>query len=137
MKAGHTIGLIPVETATGAVYEGVGGMDTFRRLTGAFYRRIEHEPLLRPMYPDDVAPAAERLALFLAQFFGGPRAYDELRGAPRLRMRHREFGIGQAERDAWVLAMRGAVADAEIAEPWRSAMLRYFEDTATFLINRG
>ncbi|MDE2125657.1 MAG: globin [Armatimonadetes bacterium] len=124
-------------TATGAVYQGVGGIDTFRRLTSAFYRRIEQEPLLRPMYPDELAPAAERLALFLAQFFGGPRLYSEQRGAPRLRMRHMAFDIGQRERDAWVRAMSASVDEIAIPEPWRSAMLRYFEDTATFLVRRS
>jgi truncated hemoglobin YjbI len=32
--------------------------------------------------------------------------------------------------------MQGALADAEIPEPHRAAMIAYFERTATFLINR-
>ncbi|MBW3624516.1 MAG: globin [Armatimonadetes bacterium] len=119
-----------------SVYEQVGGMETFRRLADAFYRRFEADPLLGPMMPGDLAPARERQALFLAQFFGGPTTYSEKRGHPRLRMRHLPFSIGKAERDAWVAHMADAMEEVGIQEPARTTMRRYFEDAATFLINR-
>ena len=118
------------------VYELAGGEAAFRRLVDAFYRGVEQEPLLRPMYPDDLAEARERLFLFLTQFFGGPSRYEELRGHPRLRMRHFPFSIGGAERDAWLRHMYAAVDEAEIPEPAREAMLNYFHQAAHFLVNR-
>jgi hemoglobin len=117
------------------VYEMVGGMETFRRLALAFYRRVEADPLLRPMYVEDLGEAAEKLGLFLAQFFGGPTDYNARRGHPRLRMRHIPFRIGQAERDAWLTHMLAALDEVGIAEPMRSPMREYFEHTSTFLIN--
>jgi hemoglobin len=88
------------------------------------------------MYPkDDLAPAARRLRMFLVQFFGGPSAYSEERGHPRLRMRHASFTIDQAARDVWVGHMRAALGEAATPEPARSAMLTYFESTATHMIN--
>jgi len=48
---------------------------------------------------------------------GGPKLYSGEKGHPRLRQRHMGFKIGERERDAWLLCMRGAleesVADVE------------------------
>jgi hemoglobin len=50
-------------------------------------------------------------------------------------MRHMQFRIGVAERNAWVEVMRGSLEDAGIPEDVRPGMMRYFEHAATFLIN--
>jgi hemoglobin len=55
------------------------------------------------MYPeDDIDGAIERLTLFLMQYWGGPTTYSDQRGHPRLRMRHAQFPIDFAARDAWL-----------------------------------
>ena len=88
-------------------YAAVGGEETFRRLVAAFYAGVAEDPVLRPLYPeDDLGPAAERLTLFLMQYWGGPGTYSQQRGHPRLRMRHAPFPIGQAAHDAWLANMR-------------------------------
>ena len=117
------------------IYEMVGGMDTFHRIADAFYAGVENDTLLLPMYPSSLDRAKEHLALFLAQFFGGPQTYNDKRGNPRLRMRHHKFKIGQAERDAWMKHMLAALKETGIQEPALTPMVRYFEDAATFLIN--
>src|SRR5688500_1887624 len=119
-----------------SVYDCLGGDEKFALLVEAFYRGVERDPVLRPMYPEELGEARERLLLFLIQFWGGPRRYDEQRGHPRLRMRHFPFTIGPEERDAWLKHMRAAVDEAQIPEPARTAMLAYFENTAHFLMNR-
>ncbi|MBX3084079.1 MAG: globin [Anaerolineae bacterium] len=112
------------------------GMDGFERLVAAFYQRVTDDPVLRPLYPDaDMTGAERRLRMFLIQYFGGPQDYSAERGHPRLRMRHVPFKIGQAERDAWVTAMLGALDDADIPEPANTTMREYFQGAATFLIN--
>jgi len=110
-------------------------MPVFRRLADAFYARVDHDPRLRAMFPDDLTTAREHLALFLAQRFGGPSDYLVQRGHPRLRMRHMPFRITQVERDAWLEHMLAALDEIAIPEPARSQMRSYFEDSATFLIN--
>lgn len=118
-----------------AVYVQLGEAG-FERLVAAFYQRVSIDPILRPLYPEqDLSGAERRLRLFLIQYFGGPTTYAAERGHPRLRMRHAPFVIGQAERDAWVAAMLGALEDAQISEPAYSAMQSYFENAATFMIN--
>jgi len=110
--------------------------EPFHRLAEAFYRGVEGDPVLRPMYPEELTEAKRHLALFLIQFFGGPTHYHEQRGHPRLRMRHLPFSIGPRERDAWLTHMRAAVDETGIPEPARAAMLAYFEQAAHFLMNR-
>jgi hemoglobin len=118
-----------------SIYD-VLGDEGFERLIAAFYCRVENDPILRPLYPEpDLAGAERRLRLFLIQYFGGSTTYSEERGHPRLRMRHIPFTIGEAERDAWLTAMIGAMDEVGIPEPAYSVMRDYFEQGAHFMMN--
>ncbi|HVB05695.1 MAG TPA: globin [Acidimicrobiales bacterium] len=119
------------------LYEAVGGRPAFHALVDAFYRRVEEEPLLRALYPEDLSGPRARLAAFLVQYFGGPPDYALLRGEPRLRLRHVEFSIDTPARDAWVAAMADAVAEVGFAPEVAGELMGYFAATATFLVNRG
>lgn len=124
----------PVEEAS--FYEAVGGEPTFRRLVNAFYAGVADDPVLRPLYPEqDLRPAADRLTLFLMQYWGGPNTYSATRGHPRLRMRHAPFRVGPAERDAWLGHMREAVDSLNLPEPHHSALWEYLERAAHFMVN--
>lgn len=118
------------------VFEQAGGAPAFRRLVEAFYARVERDPLLRPLFPADLEPGKEHQYLFLVQYFGGPAAYAERRGHPRLRLRHAPFPIGPAERDAWLAHMLAALDEVAIPEPARSAMRAYFELAAPAMMNQ-
>src|SRR5260370_38343777 len=96
-------------------YEGVGGEETFPRLVHRFYEEVAADPVLRAVYPaQDLGPAEEHLRLFLMQYWGGPTTYDQLRGHPRLRMRHVRFHIGETERDHWLQHMRTALDELNL-----------------------
>lgn len=124
----------PVPSMT--LFEAVGGEPTFRRLVDRFYAGIATDPLLRPMYPeDDLGPAAERMTLFLMQYWGGPNTYSAQRGHPRLRMRHAPFRIGAAERDAWLRHMRHAVDELALPPETATALWDYLERSAYFMVN--
>ena len=123
--------------ATLTVYDRVGGMPFFERLVDRFYDGVAADPVLRPVYPDhDLSGARHRLTLFLAQYWGGPRTYDEERGHPRLRMRHFPFAIGPAERDRWLVHMRAAIADLAPPADVADALDRYFDNAAEAMRNR-
>ena len=92
-----------------AFFDRVNGEQFFVDLVDRFYLGVAGDPLLRPLYPDDLAESKHHLALFLMQYWGGPATYNEQRGHPRLRMRHVPFVIGPTERDAWLRHMRSAV----------------------------
>ena len=94
-------------------FERFGGHDFFDLLIDRFYAGVAEDPVLRPMYPEaDLGPAAERLQLFLEQYWGGPTTYSQERGHPRLRMRHAPFPVDAAAHDAWLAHMRAALDEA-------------------------
>lgn len=117
------------------LYDRLGGQPFFDRLVDDFYDGVSVDPVLRAMYPQDLTEPKEHLALFLAQFWGGPATYLERRGHPRLRLRHAPFVIDQAARDAWVDHMAAAVRASGVDDEVASAMLDYFDTSATFLMN--
>lgn len=117
-------------------FAAVGGEPTFRRLVDEFYAGVADDPLLRPMYPEaDLGPAAERLTLFLMQYWGGPGTYSQQRGHPRLRMRHAPYRIGVAERDAWLRHMRRAVDRLQLHPELAGLLWDYLERAAYFMVN--
>jgi hemoglobin len=119
------------------VYELVGGRPFFDALVEGFYERVEENPPLRAVYPDDLAPGKRALAMFLAQYWGGPPEYSLEKGHPRLRMRHAPFIIGTSERDAWLAAMLDALESSDAPEAAKAAMREYFAMAATAMINSG
>jgi hemoglobin len=127
------------EGADASVYRQVGGSQFFVDLVKGFYAGVATDPVLRPMYPDDLTDSRRHLAGFLVQYWGGPAAYSDERGHPRLRMRHAPFAIGDAERDAWLrhmLASFDAVVAAHAPPAEAAARIRaYLVDVAEFLVN--
>ena len=118
------------------LFEAIGGEPAFRRLVHRFYQEVAADPELRPVYPSkDLGPAEEHLRLFLIQYWGGPATYNELRGHPRLRMRHARFSIGAAERDAWLRHMRTALDELELDAEHDRQLWEYLVMAAHSLVN--
>lgn len=121
------------------LFDRVGGEGFFRDLVDRFYLGVAGDPLLRPLYPDDLSESSAHLALFLMQYWGGPGTYSEQRGHPRLRMRHAPFVIGPAERDAWLRhmgeALDGLKAASRISETDADELRAYLEMAANTLVN--
>jgi hemoglobin len=119
------------------LYHGAGGTPFFEALVGSFYAGVATDPVLRAIYPEpDLADAERRLRLFLIQYWGGPRTYDDERGHPRLRMRHFPFAIGPAERDRWLTHMRLAIAASAPPDDVAAELERYFTMAAEAMRNR-
>ncbi len=120
-------------------YDAVGGAETFATIVSRFYDLVAEDEVLRPMYPEeDLSAAADRLRMFLAQYWGGPRTYSDQRGHPRLRMRHAPFRIGPIERDAWLRCMHTAVASIDpttLDEEHRAQLLAYLQMAAQHMVN--
>lgn len=118
------------------LFERVGGLDFFEALVDRFYDGVETDPVLAPMYPaDDLEGARRRLALFLAQYWGGPTTYSEERGHPRLRMRHARFPIDPAARQAWLAHMQAALAAGGLERADETLLWDYLCTAAAHLQN--
>ena len=115
----------------------MGGEKNFLELTRRFYENVSKNPVLKPMYPeDDMAGAERRLKMFLEQYWGGPTTYSELRGHPRLRMRHNQFFIDSKAKEAWLSAMGKALDSVEIDRVHRAELWNYLELAANSLVNQ-
>ncbi len=126
----------PDPTAADTFFIAVGGEDTFRRLVDTFYAGVAGDPVLRALYPeDDLGPAAERLRMFLIQYWGGPSTYSQQRGHPRLRMRHHPFKVTPTQRDRWLLHMLAAVDVIALDETHDLLLRDYLTRAAWSMVN--
>jgi hemoglobin len=119
-----------------SIYEQVGGTETFRKMVEIFYAKVEADPELRAMFPDDLEPGKRWQYLFLQQYFGGPTDYIAERGHPRLRMRHSPYPIDEKAQLAWLQYMLEAIDEVGIQEPARTVMREYFQRGSEFMINQ-
>lgn len=117
------------------VHDAVGGLPAFVALVDAFYDRVAADPLLRPMYPEDLEPGKQHLALFLAQYWGGGEVYGRERGHPRLRMRHAPFPITPEAALRWAELMAAAVREQGWPADAQAHVLAYVARATPTLIN--
>ena len=118
-----------------ALFDRVDGEQFFVDLIDRFYLGVAGDPLLRPLYPDDLTESKRHLALFFMQYWGGPSDYSEQRGHPRLRMRHAPFTIGSAQAEAWLRHMTDAVDGMGMLPADEGQLLDYVTMAAKSLIN--
>jgi hemoglobin len=118
------------------VFERVGGMAAFEAIVDGFYQRVEQDELLRPMYPEDLGPGKQHLTLFLAQYWGGGNVYGELRGHPRLRMRHAPFPITPEAAGRWASLMTASIQELRFSSDVEALLLAYVRNATPTLVNR-
>ena len=124
------------ERVGGNFFDLVGGSATFKKLVAKFYEGVASDDVLRPMYPEeDLGPAAERLRMFLEQYWGGPTTYQEQRGHPRLKMRHSPFKINPLARERWLFHMKAAVDELNLAPLHKAELWGYLDRAATAMLN--
>jgi hemoglobin len=127
--------LLVVSDGSVTVFDVVGGQPFFDALVDRFYERVAGDPVLRPLYPADLAPGKRALALFLGQYWGGPPTYSAEKGHPRLRMRHAPFRIDGEAQGAWLRAMQATVDEADIPETVREMLDEYFVMASRAMVN--
>ena len=117
------------------IYQRLDGAVFFEELVERFYAGVATDPVLRPMYPEELTDAKANLRDFLIQYWGGPDDYSRRRGHPMLRARHLPFAIGPTERDAWMRHMTAAVTASDAPTDVAEELLAYFDRAATHLLN--
>lgn len=119
-------------------FDEIGGLPVVEKIVQRFYEGVATDPVLSPMYrEEDLADgsAARRLALFLAQYWGGPTTYSTERGHPRLRMRHAPFVVDRAAKDAWLRHFREGLDQAELTPAQDAKFWNYVTYAAEFMLN--
>ena len=59
-----------------SVYEWAGGAAAFEKLTAMFYRHALEEQLLKPLFENMPPEHSHRVAMWIAEIFGGPKSYS-------------------------------------------------------------
>lgn len=112
------------------------GTDAFLTIVDDFYARVEHDELLRPMYPEDLEPGRTHLAQFLAQYFGATGVYSSHRGHPRLRMRHASFPITLEAAARWAAHMTDAIEAQGFDDDVEAELLAYVVHATPQMVNQ-
>lgn len=118
-----------------SIYESLGD-EKIKSIVTHFYEKVAQEPELRKLYPEDLAPAEERLFWFLLHVFGGPSTYLEQRGHPMLRRRHFQWQIDGTLRDKWLNCMNLSLDQVPMESKVRDALIAYFSNAANHMINK-
>jgi hemoglobin len=108
-----------------SMFDRIGGAVAVDRLVEAFYDYMDSVPeakTIRAMHDVHLESVKKVLKRYLSEWTGGPKLYSPEKGHPRLRQRHMYFSIGNADRDAWLLCMRKALAET-VADPAARAEL--------------
>lgn len=94
-------------------FQAAGGVEGIRQLVDDFYHEMDTLPeaaIIRAMHRQDLTESRDKLTLFLSGWMGGPKLYHEKYGGINIPRSHAHLPIGEAERDAWLLCMKRAIA---------------------------
>src|SRR5436853_5462045 len=123
--------------ARSALLEALGGEEGCRRLSTAFYARVDKDPTLRPFFPGkSLRCATEEFAAFLIQFLGGDEEQTQFRWWLSLRESHARFQIGPNARRAWLRQMEATLDAAPLDDATRNALRHFFSCSSAYVIGR-
>lgn len=131
--------VVKEDQADATPFRRIGGAASVDRLVEAFYAHMDSLPTaqgIRALHADDLSATKEVLKRYLGEWMGGPKLYSQERGHPRLRQRHLRFKIGEAERDAWLTCMRGALDEVVGDAGLRDELFAAFAKLADWMRNQ-
>ncbi len=113
------------------MFEWCGGLPALTRMTRLFYERyVPQDPLLGPLFATMSPDHPQRVAKWLGEVFGGPKAYsEEYGGYPRMVSQHIGKGLTEEKRARWVSLLLQSARDAGLPNDpeFRSAFQSYIE----------
>lgn len=125
--------------STSTPFESLGGEQGVRALVDRFYDLMDLEPaygVLRGLHPSDLSGSRDKLFWFLCGWLGGPDAYVQRFGHPRLRARHLPYAIGSAERDQWMACMVQALSEQAVDPALAQRLTQALAGTADWMRNQ-
>ncbi len=112
-----------------SLYELAGGERALTALAHDFYRRVLSDPLLLPLFRDPTEDHAGRMAHWLIEVTGGPRAHSASRGGFGTMVRaHVGLAISEAQRARWVTHMVDACDATGLPPDFLAAFRPYLEN---------
>lgn len=105
-------------------YQAAGELAGITKLVDDFYDNMDtfsEAVNIRKMHRQNLTESRKKLTYFLSGWMGGPRLYTDHYGPISIPGFHKNFTIGDAERDAWLLCMQKAIA----AQPYQDSFKEY------------
>jgi hemoglobin len=114
------------------LYEWAGGIDRLLQLTGVFYEKVKLDPLIGPVFAAMSAEHPRHVAQFIAEVFGGPKAYSAEHGA---QAHHHMIGqhvgrhLTEQQRRRWIELLVDSADEIKLPDDpeFRSAFVAYLE----------
>jgi CDGSH-type Zn-finger protein/truncated hemoglobin YjbI/ferredoxin len=113
------------------LFEWAGGLAALTRMTRIFYgKHVPQDPLLAPLFANMSPDHPERVAAWLGEVFGGPKAYSEgYGGYERMVSQHLGKALREEQRARWVELLCKSADDAKLPADaeWRAAFVAYLQ----------
>jgi len=111
------------------------GEETLGKMMKIFYSKVATNPILKPIFPDDLTETTRKQTQFQIQYLGGPNVYSEEHGHPMLKARHMPFKITPERAQAWLECMSEAMDEVGLEGKIREVYYKRLVLTAHHMIN--
>ncbi|MFD3260297.1 globin [Paenibacillus lentus] len=118
-----------------SIYDNLGGEKAIQQLVEAFYPKVKANPLLGPLFPEDIEPVMEKQFMFLSQFFGGPSLFSDAFGHPMMRARHLPFPVTRERAEAWLACMTEALEEIGVENELKDLVIKRLSGPAFHFVN--
>lgn len=117
------------------LYERIGPAK-LASMSAAFYERVySDDPWFRGLFANTTRAAATRNQVeFLAQEFGGPRLYEQRKGATMLLGRHGPYAVDAKAAGRWLQHMQNSIEEVGFEGEEKSILLGYFKHMAWYVV---
>ncbi|MEU4191926.1 CDGSH iron-sulfur domain-containing protein [Kribbella sp. NPDC026611] len=121
----------PLPSDEPTIFEWCGGLPALTRMARLFYEKhVPQDPLLAPLFGSMSADHPQRVAAWLGEVFGGPKAYSgPYGGYSRMVNEHVGKGISEEQRARWVQLLLLSATEAGLPNDpeFRAAFSSYVE----------
>lgn len=113
----------------------IGGEETIRAATEAFYRRVFADDTLRPFFETtDMAQLRERQRMFLSMLLGGQSSYTG-KDVATAHARAREQGLNDGHFDRFIRHFRDALTDVGVDPRKAKRIIKLLEKERGAVLN--
>lgn len=108
-----------------------------RELVGEHYELLKQSQIRGLFPPTDAGfeAAKKNSADFFIQICGGPRYFDESRGAPKMVARHAPFKITQEGRRVWLEAYIAILSKLNMSDELKLSFWKYIDIFSIWMMN--
>lgn len=112
-----------------SLYAWAGEMPAIERLTAIFYGRVAQDTTLAPLFRDMPPEHPRHVAQFVAEVFGGPKAYTARGGHAEMIRHHLGRHLTETQRRRWATLLMDCADEAGLpSDPeFRAALIGYIE----------